>query len=69
MTAHRNLPPTCLTARREQLTRRILSGELDDAPLYISTPPLTPQLRHHPEPRTQPATARTRCPDTRQGQS
>jgi hypothetical protein len=64
MAAYNNRPPTCLTARREQLSKRILAGELDDVPLYICPPPVTAHPRRSPAPPR--PTARAHCRNTRQ---
>lgn len=58
---------TCLQTQREELRRRILAGELDDEPLYISQPtdPSTAHGRRSPR-HPPPNTAVTRCRDRRQ---
>ncbi len=48
---HTTLPAGCIQAQRDELSRRILAGELDDAELQISQPRDTPAPARCRQPR------------------
>jgi hypothetical protein len=52
------LPAGCIQAQREELSRRILAGELDDAELQIRQPDDSPPQPRCDRPRT-PVTTTT----------